>query len=96
MGTNGQNVKSGDIRPTDGHEHARNFLSDGEMEGLLEAGKKGRRGVRDFLIRLIMIQQGLHVSEVVRMRSQDLNLKRVPVWIRRYKNGLSIQHPIAG
>ena len=96
MGTNRQNVKSGDIRLTDGHECARNFLSYGEMEGLLEASKKGRRGVRDFLIRLMMIQQGLHISEVARMRRQDLNLKRARVWVRRLKNGLSIQHPIAG
>ena len=53
MWTNGQNVKSGVIRLTDGHDRARNFLSDGEMEGLLESSKKGRRGVRDFLIPLI-------------------------------------------
>ena len=97
MGTNGQNVKSGDIRLTDGHECARNFLSYGEMEGLLEASKKrGRRGVRDFLIRFMIIRQGLRISEVARMRRQDLNLKRARVWIRRLNNGLSIQHPIAG
>ena len=41
MVPNGQNVKSGDVLLTDGHERARNFLSDGEMDGLLEASKKG-------------------------------------------------------
>ena len=41
MVSNGQNVKSEDIRLTDGHERGRNFLSDSEMEGLLEARKKG-------------------------------------------------------
>ena len=68
MVPNGQNVKSGDVRLTDGHERARNFLSDGEMDALLEASKKGRHGVRDFLILLMMYRHGLRVSEAVRMR----------------------------
>ena len=96
MVPNGQNVKSGDVRLTDGHERARNFLSDGVMDALLEASKKGRHGVRDFLILLMMYRHGLRVSEAVRMRRQDLNLGRARVWIRRLKNGLSVEHPIAG
>ena len=48
MVPNGQNVKSGDVLLTDGHERARNFLSDGEMDALLEASKMGRHGVREF------------------------------------------------
>ena len=96
MVPNGQNVKSGDVRLTDGHERARNFLSDGEMDALLEASKKGRHGVRDFLLLLMMYRHGLRVSEAVRMRRQDLNLGRARVWIRRLKNGLSVEHPIAG
>ena len=78
MVPNGQNVKSGDVRLTDGHERARNFLSDGVMDALLEASKKGRHGVRDFLILLMMYRHGLRVSEAVRMRRQDLNLGARP------------------
>ena len=40
-----QNVKSEEVRLTDAHERARNFLSDAEMDGLLEAAKKGCHGV---------------------------------------------------
>ena len=91
-----QNVKSEDARLTDGHERARNFLNDGEVDALLEVAKKGRHGVRDFLILLMMFRHGLRVSEAVRMRRQDLNLGGARVWIRRLKNGLSVEHPIAG
>ena len=78
-----QNVKSEDVWLTDGHERARNFLSDAEMDALLEAARKDRHGVRDFLLLLMMYRHGLRVSEAVRMRRQDLNLKRAWVWIRR-------------
>ena len=50
------------------------------MDGLLEASKKG--------------SHGLYVREAVRMRRQDLTLRRGRVWIRPVKSGLSGRHPI--
>jgi type 1 fimbriae regulatory protein FimB len=91
-----QKVKSDAFQPTDGHERTKNFLSDTEMDGLLEAAKKGRHGVRDFLLLLMMYRHGLRVSEAIRLRQADLNLTRARVWIRRLKNGLSVEHPITG
>ena len=91
-----QKVKSDAAQPTDGHERTKNFLSDTEMDGLLEAAKKGRHGVRDFLLLLMMYRHGWRVSEAIRLRQADLNLTRARVWIRRLKNGLSVEHPITG
>ena len=93
---NRRNVKSEAARLTDEHERARNFLSDAELDVLLGAARKGRHGVRDYLLLLMMVRHGLRVSEAVRLRRQDLNLGRARVWIRRLKNGLSVEHPVAG
>ena len=78
---NRRNVKSEDARLTDGHERARNFLSDAELDALLGAARKGRHGVRDYLLLLMMVRHGLRVSEAIRLRRQDLNLGRARVWI---------------
>jgi type 1 fimbriae regulatory protein FimB len=66
------------------------------MDRLLDGTKKGRHGTRDHLLVLMMYRHGLRVSEAVRLRRDDVNLQQARVWIRRAKNGLSVEHPIAG
>ena len=64
--------------------------------GSLQRPRKAAMACRNFLLLLMMCRHGLRVSEAVRMRRQDLNFKRARVWIRRLKNGLSVEHPVAG
>jgi type 1 fimbriae regulatory protein FimB len=97
---NGRNVKS-NVAPdangaADGHERAKDFLSEGEFAVLLDAAKAGRHGVRDHLLLLVMFRHGLRVSEAVAVRRDEVDLNRARLWVRRLKGGLSVERPIAG
>ena len=44
----------------------------------------------------MMFRHGLRVSEAVTTKIEDVDLRRSRLWIRRLKNGLSVEHPIPG
>lgn len=89
-------VKSRPDATVDHHERAKDFLDETEVDHLLDAAKKGRHGVRDHLLLLMMFRHGLRVSEAVAVKVADVNLKQSRLWVRRLKNGLSVEQPIPG
>jgi type 1 fimbriae regulatory protein FimB len=91
-----RNVKSAPAAATDAHERDKDFLSDTEIAVLLDAARAGRHGVRNHLLILAMFRHGLRVSEAIGLRRDEVDLDRARLWIRRLKNGLAVEHPIAG
>jgi site-specific recombinase XerD len=92
----GRNVKIQSAPATDAHERRRDFLNEAEIAALLDSAKAGRHGIRDHLLLLTMYRHGLRVSEAVGLRRDQVDLDRARLWVRRLKNGLSVEQPIAG
>ena len=92
----GHNVKSRAATVADAHERRKDFLAGAEITALLDAAKIGRHGGRDHLLMLLMFRHGLRVSEAVGLTRAEVDVDRARLWVRRLKNGLAVEHPIAG
>ena len=44
----------------------------------------------------MMYRHGLRVSEAIGMRRDEIDLDRACLWVRRLKNGLSVEQPVTG
>jgi type 1 fimbriae regulatory protein FimB len=74
----------------------KNFLTEPEMKRFLEAARRGRHGVRDYLLMLITYRHGLRVSELVDIRMKDLDLESGRLYVRRKRGSLSTHQPVEG
>lgn len=74
----------------------RNFLTDAEIKKLLAAARLGRYGTRDYLLVLLAYRHGLRVSELIDIRTSDLDLETGHFFVRRLKGSISSNHPLAG
>jgi type 1 fimbriae regulatory protein FimB len=80
--------------PVDGN--AKNFLTESEISLFLDSARRGRHGVRDYLLALLTYRHAYRVSELIDIRMADLDLNTGRVFVRRNKGSLSTSQPLEG
>jgi site-specific recombinase XerD len=81
--------RNGDLR-------TREYLSEGEVEKLMEAAKGNRWGHRDATMILVAYRHGLRVAELVDLRWDQVDYRSATLHVRRVKQGTPATHPILG
>ena len=74
----------------------RRYLTEGELDKLIKAARKGRYGQRDATLILIMARHGLRVTEAVDLRWNQIDFAKGHLHVRRLKGGLDSVHPVQG
>ena len=74
----------------------REYLTEGEVERLMEAVRANRHGHRDATMILIAYRHGLRVAELVDLRWDQIELDAARLHVRRVKRGTPATHPLRG
>ena len=74
----------------------KNYLTEPEMARLLKAARTGRYGVRDHLLILLAYRHGMRVSELIDVRTSEVDLEGSTIHVRRSKGSLTTTQPIEG
>ncbi len=83
-------------RPPNGKLRTREYLTEAEVERLMEAAKRNRYGHRDATMVLVAYRHGLRASEVVDLRWAQVEFKTATLHVRRVKQGTPSTHPVLG
>jgi integrase len=83
-------------RPPNGRLRTREYLTEAEVERLLEAAKDNRYGHRDATMILVAYRHGLRASEVADLRWDQIEFRTATLHVRRVKQGTPSTHPILG
>jgi integrase len=83
----------GPKRPPNGDLRTREYLTEAEVEKLINATKCNRHGHRDATM---AYRHGLRVSELVDLRWDQVDFRTATLHVRRVKQGTPSTHPIVG
>jgi integrase len=72
----------------------REYLTEAEVERLIEAAKKNRHGHRDAMAILVAYTHGLRSEELAGIRWDDIDFATGRMHVRRSKGGLTTVQPI--
>jgi integrase len=82
-------LPNGDLR-------TREYLTEAEVERLMNAAKKNRYGHRDATMVLVGYRHGLRPAELVDLRWEQIDFVSGSLHVRRVKRGTPSTHPILG
>ena len=74
----------------------RRYLTEGELDRLIKAARKGRYGQRDATLILLMARHGLRVTEAVDLHWDQVDFSKGHLHVKRLKGGINSVHPIQG
>ena len=83
---------AGGVRRRRDREH----LTLSEVESLIGAARKGRYGLRDSTLLLMMFSHGLRLTEALELRWHHLDLDHGILHLKRKKNGVDGDHKLRG
>jgi integrase len=86
----------GSKRRRNGELRTREYLTEREVERLIEAAKDNRWGHRDSTMVLIAFRHGLRAAELIDLRWEQIDLKGGLLHVRRVKQGTPATHPLTG
>jgi integrase len=75
---------------------AREYLTEAEVEKLIDAARGNRWGHRDATMILVAFRHGLRVGELIDLRWDQVEFESARLHVRRSKNGTPSTHPIVG
>jgi integrase len=83
-------------RPPNRDLRTREYLTERELEKLIEAAKVNRWGHRDATMLLVAFRHGLRASELTDLRWDQIDFATATLHVRRVKQGTPSTHPIRG
>lgn len=83
-------------RPKNAELRTREYLTEAEVEALMDAARRNREGKRDSLMILIAFRHGLRASELVDLQWTQVDFNRAVLHVRRVKSGTPSTHPLTG
>lgn len=84
------------LRRKNAELRTREYLTEAEIEKLIEAAKVNRYGHRDATMVLVAYRHGLRAAELVDLRWDQIDFGRGTLAVRRVKKGSPATHPIMG
>lgn len=83
-------------RPKNADLRTREYLTDAEVQRLVDAAKSNRHGHRDATMILVAYRHGLRAAELTDLRWDQIEFSSATLHVRRVKQGTPSTHPILG